>query len=404
MMRSSATPVSGPENQKSLKIIFLVAEDWYFLSHRLPLARACSDLGWDVVVATHVDLHGDTIRREGFRLIPIRMIRHSRNLIQELRAIKELTSIYAREKPDIIHQIGLKPVIYGSLASMVGHAGLVVNALAGMGYIYTSGSTSIRFARQMIKLLLWVSLRPRRHRLILQNSHDSELFIAGGISRANQTHIIKGSGVDLEKFVPSTEPGGMIIVALVSRMLKDKGVRETVLAARELKRRGSKTQIWLVGVPDAGNPTSLSEETLCRWHKEGCVDWLGYQDDVKAVWSKAHVAVLPSYREGMPMALLEAAACGRPIITTDVPGCNELVEDGVNGLLVPENDWLKLADAIEILSQSAGMRARLGAAARKKVEVGYGLKTTVNETLAVYRKGMDEMGVETEIGRNPKQS
>jgi glycosyltransferase involved in cell wall biosynthesis len=404
MMRSLATPVSGPENPKSLKIIFLVAEDWYFLSHRLSLARACRDLGWDVVVATHVDRHGDAIRREGFRLIPIRMVRRSRHLIHELGTIKELTLIYAREKPDIVHQIGLKPVIYGSLASMVGHAGLVVNALAGMGYIFTSGSTSIRLARQIIKLLLWVSFRPRRHRLILQNRHDAALFAVGGICRVNQTQIIRGSGVDLEKFVPSIEPGGMIIVALVSRMLKDKGVCETVLAARELKRRGSKTQIWLVGAPDADNPSSLSEEALCRWHKEGCVDWLGYQDDVKAVWSKAHIAILPSYREGMPMALLEAAASGRPMITTDVPGCNELVEDGVNGLLVPANDWLKLADSIEILSQSAGMRARLGAAARKKVEVGYGLKETVNQTLAVYRKGMDEMGVETDIGRNPKRS
>jgi glycosyltransferase involved in cell wall biosynthesis len=225
-----------------------------------------------------------------------------------------------------------------------------------------------------------------------------------GIGRAVHTEVIKGSGVDLEKFVPATEPGGEIIVALVSRMLKDKGIRETVLAARELKRRGSKTQIWLVGTPDSGNPTSISEETLRLWHEEGCIRWLGHQSDVKSVWSKAHIAILPSYREGMPMALLEAAACGRPIVTTDVPGCNELVEDGVSGFLIPLNDWMKLADSIETLANSADLRAQFGAAARNMVEAEYGLQVVVDQTLALYRKGMDEIGGRTDIGWNPKRS
>jgi glycosyltransferase involved in cell wall biosynthesis len=225
-----------------------------------------------------------------------------------------------------------------------------------------------------------------------------------GIGRAVHTEVIMGSGVDLEKFVPATEPGGEIIVALVSRMLKDKGIRETVLAARELKRRGSKTQIWLVGAPDEGNPTSISKETLVSWHKEGCVRWLGHQADVNSVWSKAHIAILPSYREGMPMCLLEAAACGRPIVTTDVPGCSDLIQDGVSGLLIPQNDWMKLADSIETLANSADLRAQLGAAARKTVEAEYGLQVVVDQTLALYRKGMDEIGGRTDIGWNPKRS
>lgn len=194
------------------------------------------------------------------------------------------------------------------------------------------------------------------------------------------------------------EPEGEIVVALVSRMLKDKGIRETVMAARELKRRGLKMQIWLVGAPDSGNPTSLSEKTLRLWHEEGCIRWLGHQSDVKAIWSKAHIAILPSYREGMPMALLEAAACGRPIVTTDVPGCNDLIEDGVSGFLVPHNDWIKLADAIEALASSAALRSRFGAAARRKVEAEFGQQEVINRTFALYRKGIAEFEKGSDLG------
>jgi glycosyltransferase involved in cell wall biosynthesis len=174
-------------------------------------------------------------------------------------------------------------------------------------------------------------------------------------------------------------------------MLEDKGIREAVLAARELRRRGSKIQIWLVGAPDDENPTSISNQILARWHEEGCVRWLGHQVDVKSVWSKAHISILPSYREGMPLALLEAAACGRPIVATDVPGCNDFVVDGVNGFLVPKNDWMKLADGIETLANSGDLRARFGAAARKRVEAGYGQQTVVDQTIALYRKGINEI-------------
>jgi glycosyltransferase involved in cell wall biosynthesis len=162
--------------------------------------------------------------------------------------------------------------------------------------------------------------------------------------------------------------------------------------------------IWLVGDPDVENPSSISKETLGRWHEEGCVRWLGHQKDMKSVWSKAHIAILPSYREGMPMALLEAAACSRPIITTDVSGCNELVTDGVNGLVVPVHDWMAIVDSIELLANSADLRARLGAAARRRVEVEYGEKTVIDQTLALYRKGLCEMRGESDILRNLERS
>lgn len=172
--------------------MFLIAEDWYFLSHRLLLARACRDQGWEVVIATRTVRHGDTIRSEGFSVIPIRMRRISRAPAAELATIYELISIFAREKPDIVHQVGLKPVIYGSLAGMVTRTGLVVNALAGMGYIFTSGRLWIRVAREIIKFVLWICLRPRRHRLILQNEYDASLLVKNGLGRAVRSRSSKG--------------------------------------------------------------------------------------------------------------------------------------------------------------------------------------------------------------------
>jgi glycosyltransferase involved in cell wall biosynthesis len=215
--------------------------------------------------------------------------------------------------------------------------------------------------------------------------------------KPERIRVIKGSGVDIDQFAPTPEPAEPVVATVVSRMLKDKGIREVVLAARELKRRGSKVEIRFVGAPDAGNPTSISEQTLDQWNKEGCIRWLGHQENVAAMWSMAHIAVLPSYREGMPMSLLEAAACGRPIVTTDVQGCNEFVEDGVNGFLIPVNDWIRLADSIETLAASPELRTRFGAAARMKVEAGYDEQTVVDQTVAFYMKTLDDLGPDVAV-------
>ena len=179
---------------------------------------------------------------------------------------------------------------------------------------------------------------------------------------------------------------------MVSRMLKDKGIREVVLAARELKRRGTKVRVLLVGRPDPANPSSIGEDTLRQWHREGCVEWLGHQNDIAAVWSKAHIAVLPSYREGLPKSLLEAAACGRPIVTTDVPGCTDIVVDGVNGFLVPTESWVELADAIEVLAGSRELRERMGAAGRARVEARFNEDVVVRQTLDLYRRASERTG------------
>ena len=381
-----------PPGRESIKILFLVTEDWYFVSHRLSLARACRDMGWEVVVATHVQDHGTAIESEGFRVVPIRMRRRNRAPWKEIPTIADLISLLARERPDILHQVGLKPVIYGSFAASFAPPKAVVNALAGMGYIFTSGRPLIRLARAVIKLALRLGLRRRRHWLIVQNDDDATALVSGGLIARDRLAIIAGSGVDLERFAPMPEPEGPIVAAMVSRMLKDKGVREVVLAARELKRRGTPLRVRLVGAPDPGNPTSLDDDTLRQWHREGCIEWLGQNDDIEAVWRQAHIAILPSYREGMPMALIEAASCGRPIVTTDVPGCSDIVGDGSIGFVVPKQDWIGIADALESLAASPALRARMGKAARARVEAEYGEQAIIRQTIEFYRRALDRTG------------
>lgn len=389
-MNEIEPPAVTATSGNQVKILFLITEDWYFLSHRLALAQSCRDLGWTVVIATHVDRNYDDIKRLGFEIVPIRMRRGYENLFSELGAIFELLRIYRRHKPDIIHNVALKPVIYGSLAARFTRRAPVINMLAGMGYVFSRGGLSTRLIRAAIKLALRSSLSVRKHWLIVQNNTDANVLIGNGLAPVARTKIIRGSGVNIQIFKPTPEPEGPIIVAVVSRMLKDKGIREAVMSARELKRRGNKIEFWLVGDVDLQNPSSLSQETLQQWDKEGCIRWLGHQTDIPAIWAKVHIALLPSYREGMPMSLLEAAACGRPIVTTDVPGCDELIEDGVNGILVPTHDWMGIADAIQTLAGSAQLRARLGAAARDTVCGAYSVETVNRETQALYQSALGD--------------
>lgn len=374
--------------QGNPKIIFVVTEDWYFLSHRGDLGRACRDMGWDVVVATRVQADGDRIRDEGFRVIPLRLLRRDRAPWREIPSFFELVMILLRERPDILHLVGLKPVIYGSLAAILVPPGAVVNALAGLGYIFTSGRPLVVLARAFVKIVLRLCMRRPNHWLIVQNDHDASVVVESRMIESDHLAVIKGSGVDLDRFAPTPEPDGPVVVAVVCRMLKDKGVREVVLAARVLREQGNPVRIWLVGAPDPDNPTSLDEETLRQWHLEGCIEWLGHQVEIPEIWSKAHIAVLPSYREGLPKSLLEAAACGRPIVTADVPGCNDLVENNVTGFTVPPQNWVELADAIGKLAQSPELRAQMGARIRAHVVAELGVREVVRQTLEFYRKAL----------------
>ena len=375
-------------------LLYLVTEDWYFWSHRLPIARAARAAGWEVLVATRVAEHGERIRREGFRLVPIGLRRRSLAPWREVAAIAELARLYRRERPDLVHHVAMKPVLYGSLAAALAGVPAVVNALAGMGYVFTSSGVKARLLRPLIRTAFrWLLDRPNS-RLILQNPDDIAAMtgaamtgttVAKGTVTAERVALIRGSGVDIQIFRPREEPEGTPVAVMVSRMLWDKGVGELVEAARLLRRREVPLRVVLVGPPDPDNPASIPERQLRDWDAAGDVAWWGERSDIAEIWAKGQIAVLPSHREGLPKSLLEAAACGRPMVAADVSGCREIVKDGVTGLLVPPSDAGGLADALERLARDPDLRRRLGAAARDLVEREFSEEAVVAQTLALYR-------------------
>ena len=374
-----------PDNPRR-KLVYLVTEDWYFLSHRLPAARAARDAGFEVVVAARIRDGRAAIEAEGFRVIPLAWKRGGWNPFAELCAVAAIRSLYRRERPDIAHHVAMKPVLEGSLAARLAGVPAVVNALTGLGYLFIGRDGPARvlgpLARLGLKLLL---ARGANWRVVTQNPDDLEALVARGIVRRESAVLIPGSGVDLARFAPSSEPAGAPAAALVGRMLWDKGVGELAEAARLLKARGVALRIRLAGPEDPENPAAIPRATLDGWVREGAVEWLGQVQDVASLWRDTAIAVLPSYREGLPKALLEAAAAGRPMVAADVPGCREIVRHGETGLLVPPRDAAALADALERLAGDPALRQRLGAAARKLAERRFGEAAIAAATVDLYR-------------------
>ncbi len=368
------------------KLLFLVTEDWYFCSHRLPLARAAQAAGYDVVVATRVNRHGAAIVAEGFKLIPIGLRRKSQNPLRELFAIAEIASIYRRERPAMVHHVALKPVLYGTLAARMARVPAVVNALTGMGFVFSSATLKARLLRPLVVGAFRRLLGAGNSLLILQNPDDRQMLIDGGMIGRERTRLIRGSGVDIGSFMPTPEPGGTPVVMLPSRMLRDKGVMEFVEAARLLRARGVAARFILVGDSDSENSAAIPDAQLEAWHEDGVIEWWGRCEDMPEVLARAHIVCLPSYREGLPKVLLEAAACGRALVATDVPGCREIVIDGDNGLLAPPRDVAALASAIRRLLDAPELRAKMGKRGRALVETDFSVDQVVRQTLAVYRE------------------
>lgn len=372
------------------RLLFLVTEDWYFCSHRLPIARAARDAGFAVTVATRVAAHGEAIRAEGFDLVSLRMERANSNPLREIAALAEIIRVYRRVRPDIVHHVAVKPALVGSLAARLIRVPRVVNAIAGLGFVYASRSLKARILRPCISLGFRVLLNGRRSRVIVQNPDDRRLLIENRLVAPERLTVIKGSGVDLAHFHPVPEPAvgpaAPPVAALVSRMIWDKGIGVLVEAARLLKARGVALEIVLAGRPDPQNPASITEDQLRAWHDEGIVEWVGFCDDVAGLWARSHIAVLPSwYGEGVPKSLLEAAASARPLVAADGPGLREVVQNGATGILVPPRDAGALADALQRLAEDAALRRRLGQAARALAEREFGEDIVIQETLAVYR-------------------
>jgi glycosyltransferase involved in cell wall biosynthesis len=369
------------------KILFVVAEDWYFWSHRRPIACAALQNGYEVFVATRIGDHGEKIIEAGFRLIPLRLNRSSYSLFHELRTIAELRSIYRREKPDIVHHIALKPILYGSMAAVGNRRMQVINAFAGLGYLVSSPS----FKARALKRGLWKAFRFLLNRpnsfLLLQNSEDRDLLVAEVGVPQEKTTIIRGSGVNVNEFQATVEAPGVPIVLLSSRMLWIKGISDFVEAAKLLRAKGVNARFVLAGDTDPGSPGAIPREKLQEWQNAGAVEWWGHQQSMSQLLQQATLVCLPSHGgEGVPKALIEAAASERAIVATDVPGCRDIVRHGTNGLLVPPKNPAALADALAQLLNDASLRAEMGHRGREIAVNEFSEEKVIQQTLALYRK------------------
>ena len=366
------------------RLLFVDNDVNSLLSYRIELARAARDAGFEVHMASPPGRAANVLRKEGFPFHAVSMTRRGVEPWKESRTVFGLFRLYRKLRPDIVHHLRLKPVLYGSLAASFARVPAVVNMLTGLGYVFTGNGTRIALLRTLVKAGCKVAFRHKNQRVIFQNPDDRAVFLDCKILEARQTVLVKGSGVDVSVFTELAEPERPPVVMLASRMLKDKGVCNFVEAARSLRAQGIEASFVLVGDTDPGNPTAIPVEELQAWARSGVVEWWGPQENIRAVLAKCHIVCLPSFREGVPKILIEAAACGRPIVTTDVPGCREIVRHGENGLLVPVRNSAALAGALRLLIGDGGLRERMGQHGRQIAVTEFSLNRVIRETLAVY--------------------
>ena len=384
LMTSLALPAA-----RRPKLLFLATEDWYFWSDRLPFARALRDAGCNIVVAARVQAHGERLRAEGFALYPLAWRRRGDGLFGALRALRNIIGLYRAERPDIVNHVALKPVLFGGLARRLAlwrrGETISVDLIMGLGSGFTGRTMTARLLRPVLGIGLRLATARARGRIVVQNPDDGAVLAGLGIDR-RRIALIRGSGVDAERFALLPEPSATTVtVALVARMLRGKGVLDAFRAVRRLRADGLAVNLLLAGAPDPDSRDSLSEQELSAIAAEPGIEWLGRVEDVRTVWARAAIAVLPSiYGEGLPRALLEAAACGRPIVATDMPGCREVVRHGENGLLVPAGDVTALAKAIAVLARDPARRQVMGRVGRALVEREFAEPVIVAQTLALY--------------------
>jgi len=376
-----------------MKIMLFANTDWYLYNFRGALARALREAGHEVLLVSPDGPYGPQLQAQGFRWVAAPMDRRSVNPLRELALLNWLRQLMNREAVDVVHGFTIKCAVYGSLAGRLargsGGGPARVSAVAGMGYVFTSNALRARLLRPVVQGLFRLALGGARSRLVLQNPDDVRLFEQARLVAPEQVRLIPGSGVDCQRFQPVPGVGAAddarpLRVLLPARLLWDKGLAEYVAAARALLASGRSIRFWLAGTPDEGNPTAVPDATVRAWEAEGLLKWLGHVDNMPALYNTVDLVVLPSYREGLPKGLIEAAACGLPLVTTDVPGCREVVTDGHNGHLVPAKDADALAQAIARLHDDPAARLRMGAASRARALAEFDERIVIRETLAVY--------------------
>lgn len=372
-----------------MKLICFANTDWYLYNYRMPIDLILRDKGYETVMVSPPGDYVKEILKAGFHWIPIKMSRSGMNILNESNTIRQLIDIYKAQKPDIVHHFTIKCNLYGALAARLNHIPIIIDSIAGLGYVFASSSLKARILRPFGYWGYKYSLS--NSKVIFQNSVDQTRFVMNKYVKEKDAFLIRSSGVDLDKFQPHPLPENQINILLGSRMLWTKGVGEYVNAARIVKHQYPHVNFLLAGDVDKGNPASIPLRKLRSWEKEGCVKWLGFQENMCELLKNCHFVCFPSkHTEGTPKFLIEAAATARPIITTYNRGCTEVVEDNVNGFLVPKGDYFSLADAISKLLRDKSLIEKMGVMGRRKVEKEFSLNRVAEETHFVYQSALTE--------------
>jgi glycosyltransferase involved in cell wall biosynthesis len=374
------------------KILFVVNTPEFFLSHRLPLAIAASKAGFDVHVASAYSAGVDVFNRLGFEHHVIDIVRSGQNPFKELLAIIQILWILKKIHPQVVHLVTIKPVLYGGLAVRLARVDTVVAAVSGLGTVFLSHSGFAGLRKKFISFLYCQAFKQKHLRVIFQNADDRQVLLDIGALSLDQSRLIRGSGVDLHDYPFVCEPDGTPVVVMAARLLRDKGVYEYVEAVRLLRQRGVNAYFRLIGALDTGNLSSIGQDQLDAWATEGVVELLGYRSDIAEQYAAANIVCLPSYREGLPKSLVEAAACGRAVVTTNVPGCRDAIEPDITGLLVPVKNGEALADALQRLIESPALRQSMGAAGRVLAEREFAIKKIVDAHLSIYQELVSPKG------------
>ncbi len=374
--------------------MYIVNVDWFFLSHRLPIAQAAYKNGYQIHVATSVTEHYNQMKAEGFIVHPLNLKRGKSGFFSTLKDFFNILSIIQRVQPDIVHLVTIKPVLFGGIAARLARIKGVVAGISGLGYVFTATGLVASIRRFFIASLYKFALRHDNIKVIFQNYDDKNILSSIVDFKSNNMTLINGSGVDLEKFNVRLNKENKLNVVLPARMLKDKGVVEFVNAAHILSKSGVKEKtnacFVLVGDLDLDNPASVSIDEIQNWVKAGYVEYWGFHKNMANVYARSALIVLPSYREGFPKVLIEAAASGKPIVTTDVPGCRDAILIDKTGLLVPAKNSNELAKAIEKLLISKKKRDNMGKQARRFAELSLDVKFVIEKHMKVYCELMED--------------
>ena len=369
------------------KLLFVVNVDWFFVSHRLSIAKQAQKVGYDVHLATGITDQHQLIVDSGIVVHPLRLHRSNSGLISVLREFIEIYSVVRSISPDVVHLVTIKPVLLGGIASRLARVPAVVTAISGLGYIFVANGFAAFMQKKLVSMLYRTALGNKNQKIIFQNINDKNQIAEVVPSIFYRSILIPGSGVDLSTFINTSQPSGLPIVMLASRLLKEKGVYEFVEAAKLVNHQERIARFVLVGDPDSLNPSSVQQSELEYWKDQQVVELIGWSSEMQDVISSATIVTLPSfYGEGLPKILIEAAACGRAVVTTDHPGCRDAIEENVTGLLVPIKDANALANAIRSLLNDPQRRAEMGRAGRKRAEEIFDVNMVVGKHMEIYQE------------------